>query len=364
MSTPRSLDLPDLVRSVVVQTRRGAFAALQARPASGVCERRPAVLVPGFTGSKEDFIPVLQPLASAGRHVVAIDMRGQYQTAAAATHDGYSPDELAADIAAVAAAVTPDDGGAHLLGHSLGGLIVRHAVLAGATAPASLTLLGSGPASITGRRHDTLRAMLALLANADGEAASAAAASAEPASAEPASTAAASAAAASAEPTSKAAASAHAASAAAVADPGRLRAWAERLWDSHLEPQARAEGVAEHIIAFLRERHLGNCPTGLVVMGNYLLTCPDRTAELARLGAPPILVMYGENDDAWPPAVQDRMARRLHAQRVCIPGAAHSPAIEAPETTASTLTSFWNAAEETRRRQRRRANGYLSADIG
>jgi hypothetical protein len=28
-----------------------------------------------------------------------------------------------------------------------------------------------------------------------------------------------------------------------------------------------------------------------------------------------------------------------------VPGAAHSPAVEAPETTASSLTAFWNAAE-------------------
>jgi hypothetical protein len=40
---------------------------------------------------------------------------------------------------------------------------------------------------------------------------------------------------------------------------------------------------------------------------------------------------------------------RLGAERVCIPGAAHSPAVEAPETTASTLTQFWNATECRRR---------------
>ncbi len=28
-----------------------------------------------------------------------------------------------------------------------------------------------------------------------------------------------------------------------------------------------------------------------------------------------------------------------------IPGAAHSPAVEAPETTASALNAFWHAAE-------------------
>jgi hypothetical protein len=39
------------------------------------------------------------------------------------------------------------------------------------------------------------------------------------------------------------------------------------------------------------------------------------------------------------------MARRLGASRVCIPEAAHSPAVEAPATTASALTRFWDAAE-------------------
>jgi hypothetical protein len=123
------------------------------------------------------------------------------------------------------------------------------------------------------------------------------------------------------------------------------------LWDEHLEPQAKADGVPEQIIAFLRQRMLSNSPVGLVVMGRYLLACPDRTAELASLGGPPILVLYGENDDAWPPTAQERMARRLGAQRVCIPGAGHSPAVEAPETTASTLNGFWRAAEDAGRRR-------------
>ena len=65
-----------------------------------------------------------------------------------------------------------------------------------------------------------------------------------------------------------------------------------------------------------------------------------------------MLVLYGENDDAWPPEVQDQMAKRLGAERVCIPAAAHSPAVEAPETTASTLTAFWNSAEAADRRRR------------
>jgi pimeloyl-ACP methyl ester carboxylesterase len=76
-----------------------------------------------------------------------------------------------------------------------------------------------------------------------------------------------------------------------------------------------------------------------------MLTAPDRTAELARLDHIPMLVIYGEDDNAWSPEIQEEMAARLGARRVCIPGAAHSPAVEAPVTTADALTSFWDTAE-------------------
>ena len=83
-------------------------------------------------------------------------------------------------------------------------------------------------------------------------------------------------------------------------------------------------------------------------MARHLLSCADLTADLAAVATLPKLVSYGENDDAWPPDVQDLMAKRLGAERVCIPGAAHSPAVEAPETTAAMLTAFWNQAESAR----------------
>jgi pimeloyl-ACP methyl ester carboxylesterase len=319
VSTPRSLDLPDRAQPVTIQTSRGAFAALKAEPATGVCERRPALLIPGFTGSKEDFIAVLQPLASAGREVVAIDMRGQYQSPAAPDNSGYAPGELAADIGAIARTLAGDGQGLHLVGHSLGGLIAREAVLARATRVISLTLLSSGPAKISGQRAELLRAMLALMAQADLDTPAGGEDPAPPGHGSPAD--------------------------------DRLRPAVEAIWNEHLEPQAVADGVPEGMIGFLRERMLGNSPAGLVAMGTYLLGCPDRTAELANLGGPPIMVLYGENDDAWRPAAQERMARRLSASRVCIPGAGHSPAVEAPETTASTLTAFWKIAEASERRR-------------
>jgi pimeloyl-ACP methyl ester carboxylesterase len=314
VSTPRTLELPERVRPVTIESRRGCFAALEAEPTMGVCERGPALLIPGFTGSKEDFIPVLQPLASAGRRVVAIDMRGQYQSPGAPDADGYAPSELAADIAAIAEIIAEGQG-LHLAGHSLGGLIARETALAGAAWIASLTLLSSGPGRITGQRAGMLRGMLAMMDSADQAA---------------------------------------------------LGATVAQIWQEHLAPEAEAEGLPDHVIAFLHERMMANSPAGLMAMGQYLLACPDRTEELADLGGPPVLVLYGENDDAWRPAVQERMARRLGAQRVCIPGAGHSPPVEAPETTASTLTAFWRQAEDRERRraaQRTASGGHSGAAV-
>jgi len=283
---------------------------------SGACDREPALLVPGYTGSKEDFLAIAGLLAGRGRTVVAIDMRGQFETPGSDDHEGYSPSALGADIAALVDAT----GARHLLGHSYGGLIAREGLLgqagpgstgpaesgrAGSSAPggiASLTLMSSGPSALTGPREGELRAMLAALGAQDG----------------------------------------------GVPSRAELRARISALWQVHLKPQAEQADVPGPIVAFLARRMLSNDPNGLVLMARHLLTAPDRTAELARLDRIPMLVLYGENDNAWSPGAQRAMARRLGARRVCIPAAAHSPAVEAPAATAVALTRFWDEAEAAR----------------
>ena len=314
MSTPKALQLPSGVRRLTIETSRGKFAALEALPLSGIHERQPALLVPGYTGSKEDFLLILQALAAAGRQVVAIDMRGQFETPGADDEAAYQLGALAADVAlvadwlseghdgAAASAAGPGSGpsgpgggrGVHLLGHSLGGLVAREVLLARAARISSLTLMSSGPGALTGPRALILQALLAELHGIG---------------------------------------------------PDRLGAEVERIWRTRLQPEAVSGSVPPAIIDFLGTRLLSSSPTGLRTMAETLLTCPDRTPALARLGSVPLMVLYGENDDAWDPAAQEDMAARLRAQRICIPAAAHSPAVEAPETTASTLTSFWNATE-------------------
>ena len=304
MSTPTTLDLPHGVRRTTVDCARGTFAALEATPPGGAGERGTALLVPGYTGSKEDFIPILGPLAAAGRRVVAVDLRGQYQTAGPDDPAAYDLAELGTDIAALARATAT----AHLLGHSLGGLVAREAVLSpggttppdGGTArppipPWSLTLMCSGPAALPGDgwRAADLRTLLDYVAGAG---------------------------------------------------PRDLEGKVAEIWHGVLEPQAVASGVPAPVRAFLRERMLASNPTGLVEMARQLLTAADQTADLAKHDIS-TLVLYGENDDAWPPELQEDMAHRLQARRACLPGAAHSPAVEAPAATAYELTSFWNAAE-------------------
>ena len=288
MSTPTSLELPEGTRPATVTTARGEFAVLDAMPAAGPCELGTALLVPGYTGSKEDFIAILGQLAAAGRRVIAIDQRGQYQTSGPDDPDAYDPRELGADVTAL----FEETQATHLLGHSFGGHVVRESVLGGCS-PASLTLLSSGPASVPGPQAERLHAMLNYL---DGT------------------------------PTSGL--------------PDKIA----ELWESVLKPEAVAAGVAHPVMAFLEERVLANNPTGLVTMATYLLKAEDKTTELAAWGIP-TFVLYGEEDNAWPTSQQRDMAGALNAEHTCIPGAAHNPNVEAPASTAHALTRFWHSAE-------------------
>ncbi|MFC7592805.1 alpha/beta fold hydrolase [Nonomuraea antimicrobica] len=286
MSTPRFLDLPPGVAPQKIETPQGTFAALTAIPVSGVVERWPALLVPGLTGSKEDFIAVLMTLAQSGRRVVAIDLRGQYETPGPDDPAAYTCAALGSDVDQLAQVIGGGDP-VHLVGHSFGGLVAREAAIDGRTRFASFTLMSSGPGAIEGRRARNGKKIMEEV-------------------------------------------------------PAR---GLEHVWHTRFEPEALANDVSDDIMEFLHKRLLANSPTGLARMAEQVLSMHDRTDELREVEVP-TLVLYGEHDDGWPPEAQSEMAARLGADCVVVPGAVHSPAVEAPETTAAALVRFWNTAEQ------------------
>jgi pimeloyl-ACP methyl ester carboxylesterase len=279
VSTPPFLELPEGVRAQLLPTARGDFAALTA-PSGRDIPRGPVLLVPGFTGSKEDFIAVLAPIAAAGHSVTALDLRGQFETPGGEDPTSYDVKEFAEDLLAVVAELGAP---AHVVGHSFGGLVGRAAALVDPASLASLTLLASGPAAIPHPASSDLALMVQALSTMDLEA-----------------------------------------------------VWAAKR---QLELSARP-GPPPHIEDFLRRRFLASHPVALRRLAEQLLDEKDRTDELAA-GDLPILVAFGVHDEAWPPALQRQMATRLGARLVEFADAAHSPAAESPEETAEALVSFW-----------------------
>lgn len=266
----------------------GTIAALDtsATPSTGPRPSGPVVLlVPGYTGSKEDFLPLLRPLAEAGYRAVAIDQRGQFESAWAASPAGYTLEALAEDLCQLAADLASAGSGLHLVGHSMGGLVGRAAVLAKSELFDSFTLMSSGPAAVTGLRRALLDA---------GEA--------------------------------------------VLAQQGMAGLWSQLETSARADPKFARSSPA--LLDFLRTRFLASDPVGLQVMGHELRTVADRTDELAGAGLP-MLVLHGESDDAWAPALQAGMARRLGAAHTVIAAAAHSPAVENPTATLRALLDFW-----------------------
>ncbi|MET9557944.1 alpha/beta hydrolase [Streptomyces sp. NPDC006645] len=287
MSRPPTFTPPPCARARQLSTPRGHFAVLDARPEG--TPRGTALLMPGFTGSKEDFIAMLEPLTAAGYRAVAVDGRGQYESDGPDSQEAYAQPELAADVLAQAAAVgTP----VHLVGHSLGGQIARAAVLMDAEPFLTLTLISSGPARIAPSQRERVRLLSEALEFTHRDMA--------------------------------------------------------KVWEAMraMEPpeETDVEGGAGHSDADLRHRWLRHNPAQLIATGRQLTVEPDRVAELAAVHPLPKHVMSGERDDTWPVPLLDDMARRLDARRTVIEGAEHSPNTDQPARTAAALSTFWDSA--------------------
>ena len=258
--------------------------AISPASAPGAAGENRALLVPGYTGSKEDYAPVLPFLGEAGWDVLAYSQRGQGGSAAPAGLGAYGMSDFVGDLIAVAEAWAGTTGRVHLLGHSFGGIVARAAVVARPDLFASVTLFCSGRA--VHERMNTLTILDPL-------------------------------------PTG----------------PG-ARQQVLRAYFPDMNFDEPGVGWAE----FQRVRALDTASENLVGIARILSQLRPDTPALAATGVP-VHVLYGDQDEIWPPSWYAEEAADLGARESIIRGGAHSAQLQFPQQWADLARAFWAEVE-------------------
>jgi pimeloyl-ACP methyl ester carboxylesterase len=250
---------------------------------------RPLMLVHGFTGAKEDFTDFLEPLAERGWHAVAPDLRGHGASDHPADEESYSLDIIAADLLALADAL--GWGSFVLLGHSMGGMVAQHLLLAQPERVRGLVLMDTTHGPVDWVEADTA-ALAAAVVREEGIAA-------------------------------------------LMEALKLLRADDPLMTPAFLRLLEEKPGYSE----FCDAKLLASAPAMWLAMASALLTQPDRLDLLAEVDVP-TLVIVGEQDTPFV-AHGERMAKTIPGARLAIiPDAGHSPQFENPGAWWSALSSF------------------------
>ena len=258
--------------------------AISAASAPGAAGQNRALLVPGYTGSKEDYAPVLPFLGDAGWDVLAYSQRGQGGSAAPAGLGAYGMSGFVGDLIAVAEAWAGTTGRVHLVGHSFGGIVARAAVVKRPNLFASVTLFCSGRAV-----YDWMNTLPILDPLPTG--------------------------------------------------PGAR----ERVLRTYFPDMTFDEpgvGWAE----FQRIRALDTASENLVGIARILSQLRPDTPALAATGVP-VHVLYGDQDEIWPPSWYAEEAADLGARESIIRGGTHSPQLQFPRQWAELAGSYWADVE-------------------
>ncbi|WP_051637362.1 alpha/beta fold hydrolase [Rhodococcus sp. UNC363MFTsu5.1] len=263
---------------------RGQLSYFEATPEVGVEAKGTVVMVPGFTGSREDFLPMAPFVTAAGYRLISYSQLGQYDSDGPDGRDAvgeYTIAKFALDLAEVLDQVAPGEK-VHLLGHSFGGLVTRAAVLNDPKRFLDYVILDSPP---NGRDIGTGVDMAQI--------------------------------------------------------PELL--WAggnEALWKAMFG--AFEEIFPAPVKEFLYNRIMATRTANIAGIALTMSAEPDRVEELAATGLP-ILVVAGEND-IIPLDMQADAASRLGVRFEVIAGAAHTPNEEKPEELTQVLADFWGGA--------------------
>lgn len=265
---------------VTLRGGAGPLAAWESIPPHDVETRGTVLLVPGFTGSKEDFEAMLPMLTAAGFRCVAYDQRGQWQSDGPDEVSGYGMADFAGDLILVVDQIS-DDTPIHLVGHSFGGYVARAALVAQPNRFRSLTLLASGP-SLTSDINFTPPQLVAQLIESGGQ---------------------------------------------------------QALWEQMNQSLANLIPPAE--LEFLHDRMFATKKANMIGIMRVMEGSTDYTAAL-RATALPILIAYGNSGDVWPPSVHERYAEELDARTAVYDGVGHLPNAERPSRVCADLVAFWN----------------------
>ena len=210
--------------------------------------------------------------------------RGQGGSAAPAGLGAYGMSDFVGDLIAVAEAWAGTTGRVHLVGHSFGGIVARAAVVARPDLFASVTLFCSGRAV-----YDWMNTLPILDPLPTG--------------------------------------------------PG-ARQQVLRTYFPDMNFDEPGVGWAE----FQRVRALDTASENLVGIARILSQLRPDTPALAATGVP-VHVLYGDQDEIWPPAWYAEEASDLGARESIIRGGAHSAQLQYPQEWARLASSFWADAE-------------------
>ncbi|UOE46040.1 alpha/beta fold hydrolase [Agromyces larvae] len=273
--------LPDGAERRVFAAPSGPLAHIAMGPADG----QRVVLIPGATGSKEDFVLMLPLLADAGYRVESFDLAGQYESSEAGPwrldppRERYDERLFLDDVLAV---LDAGSGGAHVLGYSFAGTIAQLALVARPDRFASLALLSCPPE--VGQAFRTVKRIgpLSTLTNARQGSA--------------------------------------------------LMRWGIRNNLNRVPPGR---------IAFVRERFALTRRESVDDIIGLMMATPDVRADVAAAGVPK-LVAVGEHD-LWPLERHEAFAREIGAD-VAVYATGHSPCETAPHQLVRDLLALYARA--------------------